>query len=400
MKILFIHDSWTHLGGAETYLSNLRKLLQERGHETFLFSTSTEEASKNNDTFIFHLKKKNKILNHLEYYYRKPELSNALRKYINDIQPDVIHLQNVHHYANTILKTALDSGIPVVQTVHDIGLICPTGLCVRPNRALCEGGFGLKCLASGCLSKKIFLYETMPQLIRKRLLRRVSLFITMSRAFEQKLRENGIERIVCIKHFIDAKKFTPALHPGGNRILYTGMLTPVKGVDILLKAMPKVIEKIPEAELVIAGDGPERSKLEKMAVELGITDRVKFIGKIPYEKIHLEYQKASVLAVPSVGFEQFSLSGLEAMASGIPAVGSRIGGIPEWIEDCRTGLLSRPFDHEDLAEKLIKILSDRQLASDMGARAREEALKDYTPEKHAERMLELYATLKNQKRMP
>lgn len=400
MRLLFIHDSGGHVGGAETYLSTVRKLLEKSGQKTFLFAMDGAPSRKTDDSYIMEDSKTGRIRHHIEHYYRKPDLYSALTEYINETKPDVINIQNNHRYPNTILSASIDSEIPVVQTVHDIGLVCPTGLCYKPGGILCEGGFGFKCLASGCLSPKIFSYETLPQIERKRLLGKVKLFITMSMAFETVLRQNGLGNVACIRHFIDSTRFHPRRMTGKKTILYSGMLTPVKGVDILVRAMPKVLEKVPEATLTISGDGPERESIEELAIKLGVRGRVNFTGKMPYDAMPRIYQGASVLAVPSRGFEQFSLSGLEAMACGIPSVGSRIGGIPEWLEDGLTGFLCRPFDPGDLAEKLVRILEDHELAERMGRQAREKAVREYQPVDHARRLLEALNRVRTRKTEP
>jgi glycosyltransferase involved in cell wall biosynthesis len=394
MRILFVNDSGVHVGGAETYLLALSKLLKKEGHEVFLFSISGERGLKTKSEFVFHDVKKGRVVHHIEHYYFKHDLFTSLEKYIIEVGPDVIHLQNTHKYTNTVLKAAVVSKVPVVKTVHDIELVCPTGLCYKPNRELCEGGFGLKCLTCGCLSSKRFTREIMPQYIRRMLLSKVLVFVTMSRAFEGKLKENGISRVIRVNHFVDAQRFTPASRHPQNAILYAGMLTPIKGVDVLIRAMPFIVKRIPKAKLTVAGDGPERPKLTAMARELGVSGSVRFMGKIPYEKMPAVYRNASVLAVPSTGFEQFSLSGLEGMACGLPVVASAVGGIPEWLEDGKTGFLCKPFDPEDLAVKISLVLADRKRGAQMGRRGREKAAVKYSPEAHVKKILEIYASVR------
>lgn len=143
-------------------------------------------------------------------------------------------------------------------------------------------------------------------------------------------------------------------------ILFVGRLAEVKGVPVLLKAM----EQIEDALLIIAGSGDQEEELKRLALPLG--DKVRFVGKKTQEELATYYASADVFVAPSIrtksGLEEgFGLVFLEAMASGLPVVASRSGGIPDLVHDGENGLLTEPGDPDDLAKALNRLLQDEAL---------------------------------------
>jgi glycosyltransferase involved in cell wall biosynthesis len=200
----------------------------------------------------------------------------------------------------------------------------------------------------------------------------------------------------------DTRRFTPV--PGADRdgILFVGRLTPHKGIDRLIRALPA------GAGLRIAGSAghdprpPERdypALLHRLAQDHDVT----FLGPVPDADLPGLYRRAAVLALPSVDrtcygrhvpvSELLGLVALEAMASGTPVVASRIGGLAEVVVDGETGFLVPPGDTEALAEGLARLLSDRRLAARLGANARDLVVQRFTWRACAERCLAAYETL-------
>ena len=200
----------------------------------------------------------------------------------------------------------------------------------------------------------------------------------------------------------DTRRFTPI--PGADRdgVLFVGRLTPHKGIDRLIRALPA------GAGLRIAGSAghdprpPERdypALLHRLAQDHDVT----FLGPVPDPDLPGLYRRAAVLALPSVDrtcygrhvpvSELLGLVALEAMASGTPVVASRIGGLAEVVVDGETGFLVPPGDTEALAEGLARLLSDRRLAARLGANARDLVMQRFTWRACAERCLAAYETL-------
>jgi glycosyltransferase involved in cell wall biosynthesis len=172
----------------------------------------------------------------------------------------------------------------------------------------------------------------------------------------------------------------------GPLVLTPARLDAQKGHRALFEAIPQ----IPDATFLLAGEGPERAPLEALAVELGIADRVRFLGR--REDVPRLLAACDVFALPSL-YEGSSLAVLEAMAAGIPIVSSAIGGTEELIEDGRSGLLVAPGDSEALAAALRRVLGDPGLRQSLVAHARERVEAGLTREQMAARVSGVYREL-------
>jgi glycosyltransferase involved in cell wall biosynthesis len=203
---------------------------------------------------------------------------------------------------------------------------------------------------------------------------------------------------------IDAERFHPTVdgsivrrHLGipppekGHMVLYVGRLVPHKGVEFLLEAVPKFR---PSAHLVVVGSGPWRTELVQSVRRRGIADRVTFAGGVPWEELPQYYRAADVGVLPSISrLEAFGLVGLEGMASQRPVVLSDIPGVREVIEDGKEGLLSRPVDPNDIAEKVNILLDDPELRDSMGRRGRKRVLENFTWDVVGNKFRDLYVRL-------
>jgi glycosyltransferase involved in cell wall biosynthesis len=175
--------------------------------------------------------------------------------------------------------------------------------------------------------------------------------------------------------------------PEGLGFLYVGRLAPEKQLDKFLSAWRQAAADKPGFAALV-GDGPEGEKLRALAQESPLAGRI-FVMP-PMEKIEEAYAAADIFVLPSVS-EGLSNALLEAMASGLAVLGSRVGGTAEAVEEGKTGLLFAPRDEAELADKLKKFLAGPSLAGRMGAAAREKAARDYSLERVAESYEKLYA---------
>ncbi len=392
MKILFINDNHEHVGGAETYLFTVMSSLKKKDIETNFFSMNSEKKYENENLKVYQDIRKNRLMDHFCRNYFNPYLYHELRKWIRKINPDVIHLNNISRYQNSIILAAMKEKVPLVQTVHDIRAVCPAGTGVKINGEVCTGSPGLKCLLYKCIRIKSYTYLILPWKIRKLLNRSaIRCFIVVSNRFKEILDSNGLRNVIFIPFFIDYKKYRyNQSKENRNELLYVGSLIDIKGLQYLIKSMPVVLEKFPETILHIVGDGSEKMKYKKTVKDLRIENNVVFHGKIPNDQVYEFYQKANIVLVPSVCMDQFPLVGLEALASGVPVIGSKIGGIPEWLEDGKTGFLVEPGNAESISNNLIKILSDSNLAKTMAENARKRAENWPGQEEYANKLIEIY----------
>ena len=169
----------------------------------------------------------------------------------------------------------------------------------------------------------------------------------------------------------------------GRVILTIGGLVARKGQDMVIRALPRLRESIPEVNYLIVGDGPYRPQLESLAEAMGVQDHVIFAGQVPTEELPDVYALSDVFVMPSRerlevdDVEGFGIVFLEASACAKPVIGGRSGGIPEAIVDGVTGLLVDAHDPEDIGNALARLLTDRDLAIRLGQQGRLRVVHDF-----------------------
>lgn len=156
----------------------------------------------------------------------------------------------------------------------------------------------------------------------------------------------------------------------GKTVLTISRLVHKNGVDILIRAIAEIKKEIPDIRCRIAGDGPDRKKLEALASSLGLTDAVTFLGAVPHASLAEQLRAADAFVRPSRS-EGMGNVFVEAAATGVPIIGTRVGGIPDIIEDGTTGLFAAAEDPLDCAQKITRLLRDRAYAEALVANARE-----------------------------
>lgn len=179
-----------------------------------------------------------------------------------------------------------------------------------------------------------------------------------------------------------------ATNKGEVTILSVSGLTRAKGIDLNLQALARLRMKYKNLRYVIIGDGPERTRLVRLARSLGILDQLEFHGFLPHKEALRYMAQCDIFSLPSWD-EGFGIAYLEAMANGKPVIGCQGEGIEDFVEHKRTGWLVKPKDVDSLVEALNYLLSNPEEAKAMGERARKVAL-EYTWERNAERTIEVY----------
>jgi glycosyltransferase involved in cell wall biosynthesis len=202
------------------------------------------------------------------------------------------------------------------------------------------------------------------------------------------------EKLHVIHVGLPLAQFTPLVDenkPAGEPIvLCVGRLVPEKGQAVLLEAVALLVASGLELDVVLAGEGPSRADLERLADDLEIAPRVQFRGAVGQEDIRELYASASIFCLPSFA-EGIPVVLMEAMAMGCPVVSTRITGIPELIADSHNGLLVAPGRPDELAAALKRMIADPSLCHKLASSAREKIIRDFNAEHSAEQLYRLFA---------
>jgi glycosyltransferase involved in cell wall biosynthesis len=386
VRVLHITDDLELLGGVQRYLERLLPALRGAGVEVDAWSPSPGPLGG--------------ALSRWYGWRHRAEL----RRLIGRRRPDVVHAHNLWmRLSPAPLGAAAAAGVRVVMTAHDYALVCPRKWMVTGDDRPCESGFGPRCAVAGCRGSREGWawapYNALRWLktwLHRRMLRsRVDRFVSPSRHLagwlERSLGVGGVAHIVNFAPAAGGEGVREVSHP--QTLLYAGRLGREKGVDVLLRAMPGVVASRPEARLVVAGDGPERSRLEAMAGDLGVSGAVRFSGALAADELGRRYEDAGLVVLPTLWMENCPVSVLEAFAHGRGVVATAIGGLPELVDDGHNGALFPRGDVRRLADLLGRLLGDPDRVAAMGRAALDSWRADHTPEIHAGRLVGLYRSL-------
>ncbi len=208
------------------------------------------------------------------------------------------------------------------------------------------------------------------------------------------------EKIEIIPNGIDLEKYNASVdrvavrsrygvHPHEKLVLCIGRLVPQKGIEYLIRTVPRIAGRYPEARFIIVGEGWLRGHLEYVARSTGHQWKITFTGWIPDQELVALLNSADVLVVPSI-YEPFGIVALEGMAAGIPVVASDIGGLAEVVEHERTGILAYSKNPESIAWAVDRVLSDPSHSKWLVQNAQEMVQKTYSWEAIAKRTVEVY----------
>lgn len=404
MKILSVHNFYYITGGSDRCFFDLNRLLESKGHKVIPFSTKSPQnfPSEYADYFVpqmdFNISRRNfkQIRSFINMIYSFPAKRN-IEELIRDTRPDVAHLHNIYgRISPSILPVLKKKGIPVVQTLHDHKLVCPNHR-MFANGKICEecrGGKFYKTVVKRC-SHGSALFGTALALEAyfhhwlRIYPKYVDAFISPSIFLKNKLVEHGMDsnKIYILPNFVTSSDSEMNLEPEVDGI-YFGSLIPEKGVEVLIRSLIG----LKEGKFRIVGDGPLKDNLKKI-VKLEAKDykiTIEFTGHLKPDAVKKEVSKSLFVIVPSIWYENYPMSILEAFSNGKPVVGARIGGIPELIKDGEFGLLFQPGDAKDLREKIAILMGDRAKAIEMGQKAKKWVNTTRDPDHYYECLLGLY----------
>ena len=376
MKILQITNLHRWRGGADVMAERTAAILSDWGHEVRLLTR---------DSRCLGARAWGKARAFAMGIY-SPSGRALVRAALHDHRPDVVHVHEVYPlFSPWVLRDCRQAGVPLVMTCHDYRLTCPvaTHLCGSTLCDACTGGHEYHCLLRNCRHN---LLESLAYASRAYVARRLKLFsqhinmyIVPTAFVRNRLEASGIvsERIVTIANAIPLPHSSSPPRKEGYA-LYVGRMSSEKGVPILLEATRRA-----GINLKLVGDYSALPELTRNAPRSAT-----FLGQVQGEELARLYQEACFLIFPSIWHETFGLVAAEAMSYGTPVVASNIGGIPEVVG--AGGLLCRPGDAQDLAEKMTLLWRDADLCRRLGEAARRKATSEYAPETYYEALMTVY----------
>ena len=364
MRILFVHERFGALGGAEANAFITARELKSKGHEVGLLHGHGTGKSEDAWSSVFQSR----------YALSGSENSGqAVESALREFEPEVVY---VHKMADIrVIETLVNSNLPLVRMVHDHDIYCMRSykyfyftrkVCTRSASLYCVypcAAFMMKNHGGGFPLKYVSYFEKKKEI---ELNQRFDRMISVSNFMRNELLKNGFspERV----------EIHPPIPPPGdpnlrssfndrNLIIYAGQIIRGKGVDVLLKSLKLL--KVP-FECIILGDGSHKAFCEKLCRKLGLADRVTFKGFVPQEELKNYYRECSVVAVSSLWPEPIATIGLEVMRYALPVVAFDAGGINDWLTNDYNGYLVRWNDKKAFAAGLEKLLRDKTLARKMG----------------------------------
>jgi glycosyltransferase involved in cell wall biosynthesis len=387
MRILIVHDYGTLSGGAEIMVWRLRDSLRARGHEARLFTSTARPLPLpivSDATCLGTVSPLRRLLK-----VANPDARLRLRDELASFRPDVVHVEMFTTQLSPLILSLL-RGVPSVLHLINYNQVCPINTKTLPDGRPCRERPGVVCHTNRCMTW----LGVARHAVERRLID-LSVFdrmIANSRWVAERLCAEGVPVDSCVYSGVAARPPRPPLHDP-PLAAFAGRLIAKKGVDVLVRAMAAVLRRVPHARLIVAGDGPDRPGLVRLAEGLGILRSVDFVGHLDQEALERMLAPAWVQAVPSIWEEPFGLVAAEAMMRGTAVVATRPGGLTELVADGESGYLVPAGDVDALADALQRILLNREFAERLGQNGRTFALAELTEDRHVDRVLAIYGDL-------
>lgn len=356
MKILLVNKFYYRRGGDCIYMLNLEQLLKSKGHEVAVFAMDYPENIDTPYKKYFPSEVKFTPGWGMIESFRRPfgtkEVKSKFSMLLNDFNPDVVHLNNIHTQLSPIIaELAHKRAVRVVWTLHDYKLLCPRYDCLRNGDQPCEVCFGdskSSVLRHSCMKDSkvasLLAYGEAKKWNRRRLEACTDVFIGPSQFMCDKMRQGGFDekKMKALCNFIDVSKCKKDDYSVSDYYCYVGRLSHEKGISTLLD----VAKQLPY-KLKVVGGGDVLDLLKANAA----SDVIEFLGYQDWPQIKEIVGHARFMVIPSEWYENNPLSVIEAQCLGTPVLGARIGGIPELISPIN-GATFESRNREDLKSKI------------------------------------------------
>lgn len=384
---MLLHDYDTPFGGAEGGTFDLRSGLRARGHEVKLLSSTARPpgAEGLSDAACYGTLSTGRTL----LQVANPFAAAALSRLLKSFRPDVVHVRMFLTQLSPLILPLL-AGVPSLYHAVWYRAVCPTGSKMLPDGTACDQRAGLACRR--CLSPQAWAAMMVQMAMVRRWRGAFRRVVANSAAVADRLTEDGVPHVDVVWNGVAARAPRPPL-AGPPTVGFAGRFVREKGIDVLVRAFAIVARQLPDARLLLVGDGPDRDAIARQVESLGLTDRVTFTGQVPPDDVGEYLDRAWIQCVPSIWAEPFGFVAAEAMMRGTAVVASRNGGLGEFVQDRVTGRQTPPGDHEALASALTGILADRALAERYGAAGRAFALAHLTQDRWLDRFEAIYGDM-------
>ena len=374
MRVLVLHNRYRIVGGEDVAVAAETGLLRDRGHDVTLVEVDNADIAG----------LPGRIGAALGAPYR-PARRRWAKHLVARTGAQVVHVHNFFPLLSpSVVDGARDAGAAVVQTLHNYRAICANGLLMREGRVCedCVGRVGWPALRHRCYRGSLAgsgAVVAMQRTVRRVWDRPGTRLIALTGFARDTLIAGGLPgaRIVVKPNFIESAAAPTAPRDG---VLFVGRLSPEKGVDILLQAA----SALPHRRFTVVGDGDQARWRAAAPANVGFT------GALPGSAAREAMTRAALLVMPSLWYEGFPMTLLEAFARATPVVASRIGSLAELVEDGVTGRLAAPGDPAALAAAIEAMLGDPVGAARMGQAAMSVARARYDPASNGARLEGIY----------
>ncbi|SMB92697.1 glycosyl transferase group 1 [Hymenobacter roseosalivarius DSM 11622] len=385
MRILLLHNRYQQAGGEDVVFRAELELLRTHGHATDTLEFDNDHIQSAWD----------KLLTGLRSLYN-PSSARLLKKKIEAYQPDIIHIHNFFPVGSpSLLYAAAAAGVPVVMTLHNYRLVCPSAILytagqiyersvnkILPWDAIRRGVYRNSRAQTASVAVMTGVHKILGTWRDK-----VDRYLVLTDFARNIIVNSSLklrpEQVVIKVNSVPDCGIGPVQRQ--EQLLFIGRLTPEKGIEVLLSAAEK--GKLP---LHIIGDGPLRSEVEECAARC---PSIIYTGFSTREIVAAALQHARALIVASTWYEGMPLVVLEAFAAGTPVIASRLGGLGELIQHEVNGLHFEPGNADDLIAQAKRLCGDSELAVKLGQSARKSYDTRYSPERNYQQLVAIYQSV-------
>lgn len=408
MRILICSNAYPphFVGGAELMAHEQAKALVRLGHEVRAFAGSLglprprharmDEEHEGIPVYRIATEPEDYSPEYLNFLH--PVVEDHFRDVLQDFQPDIVHCHNLIGLSVKLPILARQHGAKTVCTLHDFWGFCLRNTAVRADGTPCDNAAQCRsCLPRIHDGRGLYISMRFRKDFMRLALEHVDHFIAPSHFVADRYIWAGMpaDRLTVLPNGIDVERFHPSTLSSapedGIRITYVGHFGAHKGVATLLDALP-LLNTLPAAVIQLVGEGPEEGAYRARIAELKLTGQVRFPGKVQPADMPDVYARSDIVVLPSVWDENQPVCLMEAMASGLPVVASRRGGIPELIEHGSNGLMFAAGDPRDLALQLARLITAPALRRAAGLNGRKR-VEDFSHDRQAHRLVDLYTGL-------